>query len=376
MKSVCSAEMPFAREAFATLGDVVLKPGRSIGPADVRDADILATRSTTRIDRALLAGSRVRFVGTATIGFDHIDTQYCDANGIPWYAAAGCNAESVAEYITAALLALAVRRRVALAGKTLGVIGVGNVGSRVVRKAQALGMTVLLNDPPRARREPDAAASFTPLDALLPQCDIVTLHVPLTRTGPDRTLHLADDAFFARLKPGAVFLNSARGAALDTGALLRALEAGRVAHAVVDTWEGEPDISRALLARADIATPHIAGYTYDGKVAGTLMVYRAACRVLGVEPVWTPDALMPEPAVPELRVEAAHRTRDAVLHDAVQRVYAIAADDAALRRDPAAFDALRRDYPVRRAFAATRVTGADDAADAVACLAALGFRTA
>jgi erythronate-4-phosphate dehydrogenase len=380
MKSVCAAEMPFAREAFGTLGDVMLKPGRAIGPADVRDAEILATRSTTRIDGALLAGSRVRFVGTATIGFDHIDTQYCEANSIPWYAAAGCNAESVAEYITAALLSLAVRHGFGLAGTTLGVVGVGNVGSRVVDKAHALGMQVLLNDPPRARRQDEASdghrtpCPFLPLDEVLAGADIVTLHVPLTREGPDCTLHLAADAFFEQVKSGALFINSARGAVLDTAALLRALDTGRVAHAVIDTWEGEPKLPRALLARTALGTPHIAGYSYDGKVRGTLMVYREACRVLGVAPAWTPEACMPEPEVPAVHVAEAGRGMEAALHDVVRRVYDIAADDAALRRDPAAFDTLRRNYPVRREFAATRVTGSNT--EGVARLAALGFRAA
>jgi len=380
-KILCSTSLPFAHEAFTTLGDVVLKEPRAITADDVRDVDILAVRSTTRVDEALLADSAVRFVGTATIGTDHMDLGYFERRGIAWCYAPGCNANSVAEYVTAALLCLADRNGLALADKTIGVIGVGNVGSRVVPKAQALGMNVLLNDPPRERAEGAGAPVFRSLPEVLAQSDIVTLHVPLTREGPDATWHMADEAFFAALKPGAILLNSARGAVLRTDALLGALSDGTVAHAVIDTWEGEPAHRPGLLERVALGTPHIAGYSFEGRVNGTVQVYREACRFLGVEPTWTPDALMPEAPVPVVALDATIQgPLEAALHAAVSRIYDIEADDRRLRDscvdDEAArgtaFDRLRKQYPVRREFASAEVRG--ECPELLECLRDLGFR--
>jgi erythronate-4-phosphate dehydrogenase len=305
MKTVCCANMPFAEDAFSTLGEVVLLDGRAIAAADVRDADLLAIRSTTKVNASLLEGSPVRFVGTATIGIDHLDTAYLDSHGIRWCYSPGCNANSVAEYLVSALLCLARRHGFALEGRTLGVIGVGNVGRRVVEKAHALGLRVLQNDPPRQRNEPDQAASFVDLATLLAESDIVTVHVPLTREGRDATWHMVDTAFLGRMRDGAIFVNAARGPVMDTAALLAAMESGRVGHAVIDTWEGEPGFHPALLARADIGTPHIAGYSFEGKVGGTVMVYEEACRFLDVAPAWTVERHMPPPPVPQLRIEGA-----------------------------------------------------------------------
>lgn len=371
--------MPFVREAFETLGETVLLDGRAIGPGDVVDADVLAIRSTTKVTPALLEGSRVRFVGTATIGTDHMDIPYLEQRGIHWCYAPGCNANSVAEYIAAALLCLGGRHGFALEGKTLGIVGVGNVGSRVAAKAQALGMRLLLNDPPRAKRGDkgwrspgeDTTVPFTGIDALLAEADIVTMHVPLTRDGPDATRHMADDAFFARMRRGAIFINSARGPVVATEALLRAMDAGPVAHAVIDTWEGEPGCRSDILERVDLGTPHIAGYSYDGKVMGTVMVYREACRFLGSAPAWTPEALLPPAPVPLVELEASGRSDEDVLRDLVKAVYDIEADDGGLRATigvdapacAAEFDRLRKQYPARREFPFTRAVlkGASDA---------------
>lgn len=370
MKIVCSAEMPYAREAFSTLGEALLIPGREITAQDVRDADLIAIRSTTRVDRGLLEGSTVRFVGTATIGTDHLDKDYLEAAGVRWCYAPGCNANSVSEYITSALLCLARRHGFALRGRTIGVVGVGNVGQRVAAKAHALGMTVLLNDPPRQRAEGNtcrgvgaAGIPFSPLEQVLAQADIVTLHVPLTREGPDATQHLAGRAFFEHMQPGSILFNAARGAVVRTDDLLAAMDRGIPARVVLDTWEGEPAYRRDLLPRVDLGTPHIAGHSFEGKVAGTVMVYREACRFLGQAATWTPDALLPEPAVPEIVAEASGRDTEDVLWDVVRRVYDVRADDNALRaslRDGSdhagAFERLRKTYPVRREFRFTRVT--------------------
>jgi erythronate-4-phosphate dehydrogenase len=390
-KIICATNMPFAGEAFSTLGSVRILEGRDISAADVREAEILALRSTTKVDRALLEGSQVRFVGTATIGTDHLDLDYFDQAGIRWCFAPGCNANSVSEYITAALLCLGQRQGITLEGLTIGVIGVGNVGSRVVRKARALGMRVLMNDPPRERAETGGGAAavrpdfergpFVPLDRILAEADVITVHVPLTKDGPDKTVHLADESFFRKARKGCLFLNAARGAIVDTGALLKALEAGWVSHVVLDTWEGEPRFRRDMQARVDIGTPHIAGHSFEGKVMGTVMVYREACRFLGIEPTWSHESLMPAPLVPEIRVEVKGRPDEAVLWEIVRRVYDIEADDRRLREAGVPddqqrakhFDRLRRDYPERREFQYTTIIAPDASPALRGKLGALGF---
>ena len=379
MKIVCDKNMPYAAEAFGTLGDVTLKGGRQIAPDDVRGADALITRSTTRVDRELLEGSAVRFYGSGVIGTDHIDIPYLESRGIAWSAAPGCNAESVATYVTAALLWLGGRYGLTLEGKAIGVIGVGNVGRRVCTHARALGLRVLASDPPRRRNAEDSEAQgFVGLDQILAEADIITCHVPLTKTGSDATYHLLAAAQFARMKPGVIFINAARGPVIETDALLAVL-GSRVAHAVIDCWEGEPAYRPDLLARADIATPHIAGHSYEGKVNGTAIVYRKACAFFGVEAT-CPFAL-PVPPVPLLQTDAAGRSDEDVLRDLVLSVYNIEADsqrlkascsaDAAARA--AAFDAQRSDYPMRREFASTRVRLSNASETLLAKARGLGF---
>ena len=382
MKIVCDNNMPYAAEAFGTLGEVMLRDGRSISAEDVRDAELLITRSTTKVTRALLAGSRVRFYGSAVIGTDHIDIPYLEEAGIPWSAAPGCNAESVANYLTAALLYLGGKHGFRLEGKTLGVIGVGNVGCKVVAKARALGLRVVACDPPRKRDVSDAAAKdFVELNELLAASDIITCHVPLTRDGEDRTYHMLDRAAFAQMRPGVIFVNAARGEVLETDALLEVL-GKRVAHAVIDTWEGEPNYRPDLLARADIVSPHIAGHSYEGKVNGTLMVYAKACQVLGVTPSFQPQ--LPAPPVPEWSADAAGRADEDLLREAVLAVYDIMGDDQRLRAScvsdavtrAKAFDRQRKEYPMRREFAATTVRLRNASEGVLRKFRALGFRVA
>lgn len=390
MKIVCATNMPFVLEAFSTLGEARILEGRDISAADVRDADLLALRSTTRVDRGLLQGSKVRFVGTATIGTDHLDLDYFQEAGIQWCFAPGCNANSVSEYITAALLTLGERHGLTLAGKTIGVIGVGNVGSRVVAKARALGMRVLMNDPPRVRAQREYEISdtrfqiqeFVDLDRILAESDIITVHVPLTKQGPDKTLHLADERFFSRARKGLIFLNAARGPVVDSPALLKALESGQVSHVVLDTWEGEPRYRTDVLDRVDIATPHIAGHSFEGKVMGTVMVYREACRFLGVPATWSHEPLMPPTLVPVVEVDAAGRSDEAVLREVVRKLYDIEADDRRFRESAVAdesarakaFDRLRKDYPERREFHYTEVKLRNGSASLRMKFEGLGFR--
>lgn len=372
MKIVCDNKIPFLRGVFEPWAEVVYLPGPETTPGVVRDADAVVTRTRTRCDAALLAGSSVRVVASATIGYDHIDTAWCEAHGILWRNAPGCNSSSVKQYIAAVLCTLARRHGLRLDALTLGVVGVGNVGSKVAEAAALLGMRVLLCDPPRARAE--GAEGFVDLDTLVAQSDIVTLHVPLQREGEDATWHLFDEARLAAMRPDQFLINSSRGPVVDGAALRAALQAKALRGAVLDVWEGEPEPDRALMALLDIATPHIAGYSADGKANGTRMSVRTVAAVLGLPLAdWRP-ADIPAPEQPlEFSLDASGKSRQEVLSEAILHTYDILADDRALRAHPERFEQLRGDYPVRREPTAftLRLQGGDPAlADA---LAALGF---
>jgi len=378
VKIVADENIPFVRQAFESMGDVVTAPGRQMNARMVADADALLVRSVTKVNAELLDGSAVRFVGTATIGTDHLDTAYLDRRGITWAAAAGCNANSVAEYVVAALLVLARRGGFRLADKTLGVVGVGNVGSRVVRYARALGMNVLENDPPLERQTHDRR--FIPIEQIF-EADLVTLHVPLTRRGPDATWHMVDADFLGKLGTDAYVLNTSRGAVVDGSALRRALQRQRLAGAVLDVWENEPDIDVQLLELVALGTAHIAGYSFEGKVTGTKMIYDAACRCFDLVSEWDPRPLMPPPAAPQLQVELrAERPQD-IIGRVVKASYDIEKDDADLRgvsglpldQRRSRFDRLRRDYPVRREFDNTQVVLPTDQPDLAHTCEKLGF---
>lgn len=380
MKIVADENMPFAKESFSTLGEVAVMSGRAMTREAVKDASILAVRSITKVNADLLEGTAVRFVGTATIGVDHVDEEYLKSRSIGFSSAPGSNADSVAEYITAALLTLAGRRGETLEGKAIGVVGCGNVGSRVCNRAEALGMRILMNDPPLRRQTGDER--YLPLDALF-GADFITLHVPLTREGPDATHHLADAGFLAKMKPGATLLNSSRGAVADGKAVKEALAEGNLRDAILDVWEGEPDIDFGLLGMVALGTPHIAGYSYDGKLNGTDMIFRAACRHFGQAPTFDIRAAAPRPEVPVLELQALGRPDEDVLREAVKALYDIEADDARLRQAAALpreqrgarFDELRKTYPIRREFPNTLVKCPGASGGLKAKLAGVGFRT-
>ena len=378
MRIAADENIPYAPEAFAQLGEVITMPGRAMDADAVKDCDILLVRSVTKVNAGLLDGSRVQFVATATIGEDHIDKAYLDSRGIGFSSAPGSNANSVAEYVVSALLVMAARRGLDLRSQTLGVIGVGNVGGRVVQKAQALGMTCVLNDPPLERITGDPA--YRPLGEAL-ECDIVTAHVPLTKEGPDPTHHLLDRGAIARMPDHAILFNTSRGAVVDNAALLIALESGHLRDAALDVWEGEPAIHAPLLQRVGLGTPHIAGYSFDGKVNGTQQIYEAACAFFGVEPAWDPGPHLPPPERPVVEVDSAPPWPEP-LAQAVLAVYDIRTDDKALRtildapdaERSALFDRLRKEYPRRREFhnTAAAVTPPDEALEAQ--LGGLGFQ--
>jgi len=393
MKIVADENIPLLAEAFGPLGEVVALPADAITPQTVADADALLVRSVTPVGPDLLDGSRVRFVATATIGIDHVDTAYLERRGIGFASAQGSNARSVAEYVLAALLVLARRRGRRLADLAVGVVGVGNVGGRLARMLEGLGVRVLRNDPPLARRTGEAR--FLPFETLAREADVLTFHVPLTRTGPDATYHMIDRDLLGRLRPGVWLVNTSRGAVAETEALAEAAERGRgsggregLGALVCDVWEGEPAIPARLLAAADLATPHIAGYSYDGKVAGTRMVLEALCRHFGLQRPWDPRPLMPPPRVrrldltgPEGRDAAGRLDPEEALGRAVRAAYDIEADDRALRamldrpeaERPGYFKRLRREYPVRREFPETTVAVREGDEAAARVLQAVGF---
>jgi erythronate-4-phosphate dehydrogenase len=354
LKIVIDSDIPFIRGVFEDHARIVYREGGAIGRDDLLDADALIIRTRTKCDRSLLEGTRVRFIGSATIGYDHIDTDYCRVAGISWTNAPGCNSSSVQQYVAAALLTLARTFHWRLSGMTIGVIGVGHVGTKVASLCRTLGMHVLLNDPPRGRTE--GGTAFIPLDTILEQADIVTLHVPLNRTGRDCTLHLVDDRFLARLKQHQTILNTSRGEVVDTQALKSLLARKGVTACVLDVWEEEPAIDAELLNLVTLATPHIAGYSADGKANGTAMSVQALSRHFGLPLTgWFP-ADLPAPPGGDLTIDGEGRTDQEVLDMAVRHTYDIAADDLTLRRNPGTFELQRAHYPVRREFPACTVS--------------------
>jgi erythronate-4-phosphate dehydrogenase len=375
MKIIADENIPCVQQAFASLGEVSLLPGRDMQAGQARDADILLVRSVTRVDAALLEGSSVRFVGSATIGFDHVDRDYLQQRGIGFATAPGSNATSAAEYVVSALMVLSEQQGFELAGKTVGIIGCGNVGSRVQQKLSVLGMQCRVNDPPL--QAGGGHDDFVSLDEVL-QADIVTVHVPLTKAGRHPTFHLVNEAFLQRLQSGAIFINTSRGAVADNRALEALLASRDDLSVVLDVWEDEPSISASLLRQVDLGTPHIAGYSYDGKLRGTDMIYRAACEYF-VQPVsWRVADELPRVATIDLRSREAG---NAIVSAIVLVAYDVRQDDARLRATLSlsaaerarAFDRLRKDYPVRREFTEATVLLDEPAGEVGVLLSGLGF---
>jgi erythronate-4-phosphate dehydrogenase len=353
VKIVADNKIPFLKGVLEKYAGVVYFPGREIKRKQIMDADALIVRTRTKCDRQLLMGTRIKYIATATIGFDHIDIDYCLENGIEWSNAPGCNSSSVMQYIASALGVITGRDGMGFKDLTLGIVGVGHVGKKIDKLAKALGMNVLLNDPPRERSE--GVGIFTSLDELLAGSDIVTMHVPLNREGPDRSFHMAGEDFFGRMRKGAWFINSSRGEVVETVALKRALRSGHLAGSVIDVWENEPEIDRELLALADIATPHIAGYSLDGKANGTAGSVGAVSRFFGLGVGdWYPE--IPSPANPLIRVEKDRDNEDQVISQLFLHTYDIMADSKKLKAGPEYFEKQRDDYPPRREFGAYKVS--------------------
>lgn len=373
MKIVCDNKIPFLRGVLEPYAEVVYLPGKDTDADVVKDADAIITRTRTICNESLLKGSSVKVIATATIGFDHIDTEWCEQNGIIWRNAPGCNSWSVKQYISSVLEVLAMKHGFSLEGSTLGVVGVGNVGSKVAAAARALGMKVLLNDPPRARKE--GGEGFVSLDEIMAQSDIITLHVPLCREGEDATWHLFDQARIKAMRKDQILINSSRGPVVDNKALKVALQQKDIMGAVLDVWEGEPDLDRGLIELLDITTAHIAGYSADGKANGTMASVRTVSEILGLPLTdWTPsDIPAPEQEL-EFSIDASGKTREEVLREAVLYTYDVREDSDRLRNAPELFEKLRGDYQIRREPSAFRVILNGGTADEVEALEAIGFK--
>ncbi|MDO2947732.1 4-phosphoerythronate dehydrogenase [Aeromonas simiae] len=371
MKIVADENMPHVRELFGELGEVTLLPGRDMTAAQLAQADVLLVRSVTRVNADLLAqASRLQFVGTATIGTDHVDQPLLAARGIAFASAPGCNRISVGDYVLSALLVLAERHGLTLAGMTLAIVGAGNTGRAVASHASALGMQVRYCDPPRARAE--GAASFVSLEEAL-QADVVSFHVPLTREGTDATWHLLNAARIAALRANQFLINASRGEVWDNQALLERQRGAAPLSLVMDVWEHEPDILTELVPHTEIATPHIAGYSLEGKARGTWMLYEALCARLGRSPRQELASLLPAPDV--LALTLGQPPSQALIGRLVHLVYDVRRDDARFRRElgqPGSFDRQRKCYPERRELSSLRLEGAMS----LAALHAFGFSPA
>jgi erythronate-4-phosphate dehydrogenase len=371
MKIVCDNKIPFLKGVLEPYVEVVYLPGAKIARADLLDADALIVRTRTKCNKEILEGTNVKFIATATIGYDHIDGSYCDSKGITWTNAVGCNSSSVAQYIASAILNLAVEKKFSLSDMTIGIVGVGNVGSKVAKFAKAAGMKVLLNDPPRARLD---GTSFVSLAQIKAEADIITFHVPLTMDGPDKTYHMANKIFFNSIAKRAWLINSSRGEVADTVELKNILNTGRIAGAILDVWENEPEIDLELLGLAKFATPHIAGYSTDGKANGTAMSVQALAKFFGIVKLenWYP-ADVPKPVKTVIDIDCEGKTKEQILLEAVKFTYDVKEDDQRLRSAPDRFEKLREEYPLRREFPVYKIKLEHDTANLAVILGELGF---
>ena len=352
MLIVADENIPLIEEFFASFGEIRRLPGRQITRADVHDADVLLVRSVTRVDRELLEGSAVKFVGTCTIGTDHLALDDFEHAGIQWASAPGCNARGVVDYVLGSLLTLADIEGADLAQRTYGVIGAGEVGGRLVRVLRDLGWKVQVCDPLRQAAE---GADYVSLEQIIEQCDVISLHTPLSKSGDFATWHLMDEARLNRLKPGTWLINASRGPVVDNAALRNVLNARDDLQAVLDVWEGEPQVDVELADLCVLATPHIAGYSLDGKQRGTAQIYQALCAFLGQTPQVQLADLLPAPWLAKVELSA-NSDQAWALAMVCRGVYDPRRDDADFRRtltgpvdqQKQAFDGLRKHYPVRR----------------------------
>lgn len=409
MKIVIDNKIPYIKGALEPFAEVVYLPGAKTTADDIKDADAIITRTRTICDEKLLKGSKVKFIATATIGYDHIDTEYCAEAGIEWTNAPGCNSKSVEQYIASALTVLfsknqepktknqdvplkirgikgdfislsedisskssAFSESLCLKNLTIGIVGVGNVGSKVAGICELMGMKVLLNDPPRARFE--GKDGFVELDEILERADIITLHTPLNMEGEDKTFHLADKDFFLKAKKSPVLINSCRGEVVDTESLKDAINSGNICDAVIDCWEHEPRIDTGLLELTTLATPHIAGYSKDGKANGTAMSVQSVSRFfnLGIDNWQCKNVELPDSV--EISIDGRGKSVQQIFEEAILATYDIREDDKRLRNSVETFEKQRGGYPVRREFTSYKIYASNIDDKTIEKLEIMGFK--
>lgn len=349
MKIIVDKNIPYLKGVVEQYGDVTYLAGNEFTKDSIKDADTLIVRTVTYFGKDILEGSSVKLICSATIGYDHIDTKYCDEHGITWKNAPGCNSGSVMQYIVSVLLTISQQKGFELKGKTIGIVGVGNVGKKVAEACRVLGMKVLLNDPPRQRTE--NLKDFVDLETIKREADIITFHIPLTKEGEDKTYHIANESFFNLLLKKPVIINSARGAVIDTQAIKKALADKKISGAVIDCWENEPDIDLEYMRSVDVATPHIAGYSTDGKANATRMSLQNLASfwnmpdepIKAIEPAQITDSV----------IDAEKKS----IEDIVLRTYNPMEDYSRFVNTPSKFSELRGNYPLRREFLAYTIQG-------------------
>jgi erythronate-4-phosphate dehydrogenase len=377
MNIIVDENISYADEAFSQFGKVTIIHGRKITNDLLKNADVLIVRSITKVDERLLKGTPVKFVGTATIGTDHIDLEYLKSGGISFSDAMGCNADAVGEYVFTSIINLLSEENVPLTGRTIGIVGVGNIGSRVAAIGEAIGMQVLKNDPPLERKY--GQKDFVPLSEIY-NCDIITFHVPLNKTGPDKTIHLMNRENLNKLSNNAILINASRGQVVDNKALIEAIDKKDL-RVVLDVWENEPVIDIPLLERVKTGTPHIGGYSLEGKVNGTVIIYQALCGYLGKKPVWKPTLPTVDSTVFTI---SSSGNNTGTLNNIIKLIYDIKKDDAKLRKLAELpkvqirgyFDTLRKEYPLRREFNNFKIKLSKDDEELSKVLRALRFEVA
>lgn len=369
MKIIADKNIPYIKGVAEYFGDVEYLDGAEFTRLNIKDANVLIVRTVVRLDQSILEGSQVKLICSATIGYDHIDTAYCAAHDIAWRNAPGSNSGSVQQYIVSALVRLSHTKKIDLKEITIGIVGVGNVGKKIAKACEILGIRTLLNDPPQEEIEGMTRTLFTDMETIKKEADIITFHTPLTKDGPYRTYHLADNAFLSTLAKKPVIINSARGGIIDTGAIKYALENNQISGAIIDCWENEPDIDREYMDMVDIATPHIAGYSADGKANASRMSLESIAEFYGMDKAPANLIKIPDPLNPVIDLNGFEGNRIA---EAILTTYDPVDDCGRLKKSPEDFKVLRNNYPLRREYPAYTIANASEQEKSL--LAKLGFR--
>lgn len=371
MKIIADNKIPFLQGVLEPFVDIEYLKGSEITRQNLKDADAILIRTRTKCNADLLEGTPVKFIATATIGYDHIDIEYCKSRGIVWTNAPGCNSGSVMQYIAFTLLYYARQKSIDLRQRVLGVVGVGNVGKKIVRLAEILDMQVLLNDPPRQRNE--SACGFISFPGILREADIISFHIPLTMAGEDKTIHMVDEKVLSKINKGTLLMNTSRGEIIVTEHLKNSIKKGNPESVILDVWENEPRIDNELMDMSFFATPHIAGYSSDGKANGTKMSVQALSKFfgLGIDD-WEPDFL-PEPLNPLLHCNGLNKNFQEILTELVSQTYDFPNDSRKLREKSSEFEKIRESYPLRREFQAFTVEAINIAPGDIKKLKQIGF---